>query len=848
MANTLRTVYTNFASGELNPLLITRTDANAYFSGAKTLRNWYLLDEGGIMRRPGTTYKATLPGKSRVIPFIFSNDELAVFVLSNGRLDVYDSNGVAIQTNITTNVNWTEAQLFQLNFAQFGDTVFMTHRDNRTLEIKRTSATTFVVSTFEFEIDEDVVVSGAYKTSAPFYKYADSGVTLTVSTSATGTGRTITASSAIWTAAYVGHYIKIDGSQVKITSYNSPTEVVGTIIETISGGVGPHANWEEELLSTVRGYPQAVTFHDNRLYFAGVRDAPAAVIGSQVGGYTNFDVGTGLADEAINVFVSGDRVNEIRHLVSSRNLQVLTDGGEYFVPTSTDTSAVTPGNISFLRQTPYGCSRARPIIFDGATLYAQKNGKAIREYLFSDVENAYASTSISILASHLVNSPVDMTMLTGTTTRPEQFAFFTNNDGTLGLFHSVRAEKIAGWTLWTTRTDDEFISITALNENLFCVCKRELEGSTVYTLEKFAEQDDLTLDCSGTTTVNQQGTPLVNGGSQTGTSLNVDGYTSSPNIGDIITIAGVTGSYEILTVTATASGYTIVLDSSLASSPADNAVITITSLNENLFCVCKRDLEGSTVYTLEKFAEQDDLTLDCSGTTTVNQQGTPLVNGASQSGTSLNVDGYTSSPNIGDIITIAGVSGSYEILTVTATASGYTIVLNQALDSSPADNAAITITSGRVHNSPAHLTEEDVNAVDGTFSLGTFTISASDTITFNEAHAAGVIVGFNYEPSLETMPIDREVQDGPLTGQIKRLSRAVIDLSDTLNVALQAADNTAKSLIIRQVNFDVANPVAKVTGKKEFFFLGYDREPTLKITQTAPLPLKVLGVALEVVY
>jgi hypothetical protein len=732
MANTLRTVYTNFSSGELNPLLVTRTDANAYFSGAKTLRNWYLLDEGGIMRRPGTTYKATLPGKSRVIPFIFSNDELAVFVLSNGRLDVYDSDGVAIQTNITSNVNWTTAQLFELNFAQFGDTVFMTHRDNPTLQIKRTSATTFTVSVFEFEIDEDVVVSGAYKTHAPFYKYADASVTVTLSTGATGTGRTITASSGIWTTDYVNHYIKVDGSQIKITGYTSSTVVTGTIIETVSGGTGPHANWEEELISAPRGYPQAVTFHDNRLYFAGVRDAPAAVIASQVGGYYNFDVGTGLADEAINVFVSGDRVNEIRHLVSSRNLQVLTDGGEYFVPTSTDTSAVTPANITFLRQTPYGCSRAKPIIFDGATLYAQKNGKSIREYLFSDVENAYASTSISILASHLVNGPVDMTMITGTTTRPEQFAFFTNNDGTLALFHSIRAEKIAGWTLWSTKSGDEFTSITAINENLFCVVKRDLEGGTVYTLEKFAEQDDLTLDCSGTTTVNQQGTPLVNGGSQTGTNLNVDGYTTAPNIGDIITI---------------------------------NAV-----------------------------------------------------------------------------------SGSYEIQTVTPTASGYTIVLNQVLDSSPADNAAITITSGRFHNSPAHLTEETVNAVDGTFSLGSFTTSASDTITFDVAHSAGVIVGFNYEPTLETMPIDREVSTGPLTGEIKRISRAVIDLSDTLNVALQAADNTAKSLVIRDVAFDVAAPLSKVTGKKEFFFLGYDREPTLKITQTAPLPLKVLGVALEVVY
>jgi hypothetical protein len=732
MANTLRTVYTNFASGELNPLLVTRTDANAYFSGAKTLRNWYLLDEGGIMRRPGTTYKATLPGASRVIPFIFSNDELAVFVLSNGRLDVYDSNGGAVQTNITTNVNWTTAQLFEINFAQFGDTVFMTHRENPMLEVKRTSATTFTVSEFAFELDEDVVVSGAYKTHAPFYKYANASVTITLSTGATGTGRTITASSPIWTSDYVGHYIRVDEAQIYITAFNSSTELVGTIIETISAGAGPHANWEEELISAVRGYPQAVTFHDNRLYFAGVRDAPAAVIGSQVGGYFNFDVGTGLSDQAINVFVSGDRVNEIRHLVSSRNLQVLTDGGEYFVPTSTDTSAVTPANITFLRQTPYGCSRAKPIIFDGATLYAQKNGKAIREYLFSDVENAYASTSISILASHLVKAPVDMAMITGTTTRPEQFAFFTNNDGTLALFHSVRAEKIAGWTQWSTKSGDEFTSITAINENLFCVVKRELEGGTVYTLEKFAEQDDLTLDCSGTTTVNQQGSPLVNGASQTGTSINVDGYTTSPNIGDIITIAGITDSYEIQTVTATASGHTIVLDQALASSPADNAVITITS--------------------------------------------------------------------------------------------------------------------GRVHNSPAHLTQEIVNAVDGTFSLGSFTTSASDTITFDVAHSAGVIVGFNYEPSLETMPIDREVANGPLTGEIKRISRAVIDLSDSLNVALQAADNTAKSLVIRDVAFDVAAPVAKVTGKKEFFFLGYDREPTLKITQTAPLPLKVLGVALEVVF
>ena len=731
MANVLRTVYTNFSSGEINPLLATRTDASAYFNGAKTLRNWYLLDEGGLMRRPGTTYKATLPGDSRIIPFIFSNDELAVFALSNGRLDVFDSNGASVQANITSNCNWSTSELFELNYAQFGDTVFIVHRNNPIVKIVRASASSFSVSLFTFEEDETVTVSGANKTTQPFFKYANATVSVTLSAHATGVSRTLTASADAFTSAYVGQYLLVNNKQVKVTGYTSATVVTVTVIEDV-GSNGPHFIWAEQLISSVRGFPQAVTFHDNRLYFGGVRDKPASVIASRVGEYFNFDIGSAAADDAIDVTVAGDRVNEIRHLVSSRNLQVFTDGGEFFVPTSTDTSAVTPSNIIFMRQTPYGCNRAKPIIFDGATIYAQKNGQAIREYLYSDVETAYASVSISILASQLINNPVDMTMITGSSTKPEQFAFFTNTDGTLALFHSIRSEKIAGWTAWSTRSGDKFTSITAVNENLFCVVKRSLEGSTVYTLEKFAESDELTLDSSGVTTLNQQGAPKVNGGSQSGSSLNVDGYTSAPN------------------------------------------------------------------------------------------------------------------PN--DIISIAGNSTEYTIQTVNATASGFTLVLNKNLAATPSDNAVITIVQGRLHNTPTHLTSTSVYAVDGTMALGTFTTSGSDTITLNEAHAAGVNIGFDYTPTLETMPIDKDISNGPLTGEIKRISRAVVDVSNTLNVALQAADKQAKSLIIRQVDFNVGQSVSAVSGKKEFFFLGYDRTPTVKITQTEPLPLTLLGMAVEVVY
>ena len=48
MPRKVRQVFTNFSAGELNPLLNARTDAKAYFEGARQCKNWYLLDEGYI--------------------------------------------------------------------------------------------------------------------------------------------------------------------------------------------------------------------------------------------------------------------------------------------------------------------------------------------------------------------------------------------------------------------------------------------------------------------------------------------------------------------------------------------------------------------------------------------------------------------------------------------------------------------------------------------------------------------------------------------------------------------------------------------------------------------------------
>ena len=731
MGRSLKTVITNFSSGELNPLLATRTDVGSYNQGAKQCKNFALLAEGGVMRRPGTNFLASLPAESRIIPFIFSDDEVAIIVLSNNRMDVYNTSGTALTSNYTTNCNWSTAQLFEINFAQFGDTIFVTHRNNAIRKIFRDTATAFSVSPFEFSTH-----STGFPVYEPYYKYAAPATT--ISTSATSGSVTVTASANTFTAQWVGVRIRKNKKTMTITAYSNATTVTATVNETLTNTTAT-IDWDEQSISALRGYPQAVTFHANRLWFGGLYSKPANIIASKISEYTNFDVDDADSADAIDIDISGDQVNEIRHLISGKDLQVFTDGGEYYIPPASD-NTITASNISIKRQSPYGISRTAPKMFDQATGFVQKTGKAIREFIYSDLEDGYKSTAVSILAQHLIDSPKEIAIMRGNFTRPEQYAFFLNNgsthQGKLSVFHSVRDEKIAGWVQWLTRSGDTFQSIAVLNEHLICIGKRSLNSSTVYTLEKFGDDDNLTLDCQTTSTLNQRGTPKIKGASQ-----------------------------------------------------STSAAVLIT-------------------------------------------------------------DGFTSAPVIAEQFTIAGNATEYTIQAVTDNGSNtYTLNLDKNLAASPANDANVTFTKGYLHTVNGIYTNESVNVVEGNSSLGSFTVSASDTITLtNSAKATGLKLGFNYIPILETMPIDKELPEGPLTGLPRRISRAIVDLNSVLDMTIKAADKTSKSLVVQQVSDTVGADLVPVTSKKEFFFLGYSKSPTITISQDDPLPMKILGMSVEVVF
>lgn len=194
-----------------------------------------------------------------------------------------------------------------------------------------------------------------------------------------------------------------------------------------------------------------------------------------------------------------------------------------------------------------------------------------------------------------------------------------------------------------------------------------------------------------TSIVNPYGVCRVQGSGQSGTTLVLAGVYTSPIAGDTLTIAGVTGTYTIATsgvsYNSTAKTATLTLTTSLASSPADKAIATFTS-GVGL-------VKGVAAWRGGVIVSRNGGVYKGSGTAwtliSVPSYGTTLVNGGSQTGTSLTIDGLTATPQVSDTFSIAGVEKVYTITSaVTVSGGGTTLTVTPSLASSPADNAAIT--------------------------------------------------------------------------------------------------------------------------------------------------------------
>ncbi len=457
----VRQIKTTFTSGEISRRLLGRGDLNAYANGALSLRNVFIHPTGGISRRAGLSFVDTVAGAGRLIDFEFNTEQTYLLVLTNLQLDIYQA-GSKIATLTTP---WSAAQLSQINWTQSADSLLICHPDIEPQILTRSGAGTWDLSAWTFFEDGDI-------SRQPFFKFANSNVTLKPN-STSGTV-TLTASAAIFNAAHIGTKIEVNGKQVEVTSYASPTVVDVTTLEDLTD-TDATANWQEQAFSALRGWPVSVCFHQDRLVIGGSRDLPNRLWLSKSGDIWNFDLGEGLDDEAIEFSILSDQVNAIRSVFSGRDLQVFTSGAEWQVTGS----PLTPQTVQIERQTRVGSLtdiNLAPVDIDGATIFVARNGREIREFLYTDIEAAYQATDLSLLAQHLVKNPVSVAF-----DKRNRLLHFVLKDGSIATLTNYRTERVSAWTM--QHTLGEYLSVAVTGDDVYVLVKRGND----YMIEVFEE-------------------------------------------------------------------------------------------------------------------------------------------------------------------------------------------------------------------------------------------------------------------------------------------------------------------------------------------------------------------------
>ena len=494
---------TNFSTGELDPLLRARVDIPQYENALAKATNVIIQPQGGVRRRPGTKHIFELPNSStpsvangvRLVSFEFSVDDSYMLCFVAGRMYVV-KDGVQI-TNINGSGNpfltvsaITGAMLPSLCWTQSADTLIVVHPDLSPIKIVRGGTdATWTATTITFE-------------SIPKYAFtlAATNPAATLTPSAVSGNVTLTASASVFVVGNVNQYINVSPQgRIRITKYISGTVVEGiTEFPFFNTTAVASGDWEletgyEDVWSAGKGWPRSVSFHEGRLYFGGSKSRPSTIWGSKVALFFDFKPSEFLDDDAVEATLDTNQLNIIVDIISGRDLQVFTTGGEFYVPQQ-GTDPITPLTFTFKQVSRNGTrTGTRVEALESGSLFIQRQGKALNEFLFSDTQLTYVTQRISLLSGHLLKNPARLALRRATSTDEGDLLLITNaTDGSMAVYSILRSQQIVAPSEFTT--DGEFLDVSVDVTDIYTVVKRVFNGTTRYFLEYFS--DSRFTDCA----------------------------------------------------------------------------------------------------------------------------------------------------------------------------------------------------------------------------------------------------------------------------------------------------------------------------------------------------------------
>jgi len=330
---------------------------------------------------------------------------------------------------------------------------------------------------------------------------------------------------------------------VRVTGYNSPTSVNAVVVgNNVPVSAEWTQRWSEGAWSAHRGFPTAVGFFEQRMFYAGNRAQPQRVWGSRSGDFENFRMG--VADNhAVAFDIAATEANPILWLDGMQRIILGTSGGEFTMSgAASGDKPLTGTSVSIRGQSAYGSAWHSPVRANDALIFVQRQGTKLRELVFSLERDGMLAPDLTVTAEHLFRAYGVQDL--GFVRWPDPSIAVALGD-CLGW---LTYDKEAGMQAWAKYTSHNAIfesvcGIYGEPDEIWCVVRRKVGNTWKRFIERFAPEattkaEARYLDChkSGTLDYNWNGGVFTSGGVINGEVVRL--YLGGVVVGDYTVIGG----------------------------------------------------------------------------------------------------------------------------------------------------------------------------------------------------------------------------------------------------------------------------------------------------------------------
>jgi hypothetical protein len=515
----LRAYQPSFTAGELSPALWARVDLAKYAVGLKTAKNIFVHPHGGASNRAGLEFIREVKNsanKVRLIPFQFNTEQTYVLEFGAGYMRVFKDGGIVLSGGIPYEIStpYTTAEVADIVVTQEADVMYITHVNRPPRKLSRLADDNWSLTVVAFTpsiaapsaptatVTGDT--SGETGYVATDYRYRVAAVSeatgeeslpsaqsniVTNDLTIAGGRNTVSWSAVAGAERYFVY--KLDNG---VYGYIGGTVGTSFVDENITADLSDTPQTGYNPFSGAGNYPRCSTFVDQRLAFASSLNNPQACWLSQSANYENFGFSRPRkASDGFEFRIRARQVNEIRSLLQTRGLMILTSGGEWIV-TGGQEEYLTPDTIVVKSQGYRGASKVQPIVVGNTVLFAQERGGVIRDFSYEFAEDSFVGKDLTIMARHLFEERTIVAWAYAQS--PYSIVWVVLDNGMLVSLTYIKEHDVWAWT--RHETDGTFEDVTVVAEGQddvpYFVVRRTVDGVQRRYIERLSGRSFETIE------------------------------------------------------------------------------------------------------------------------------------------------------------------------------------------------------------------------------------------------------------------------------------------------------------------------------------------------------------------